>query len=360
MFDAGILDNREAMKELDPQGMTDLIETLPDQWRQATRIARESDLSALKTPKQVVVLGMGGSAIGGDLIRALLEPYAPIPVFVNRAYSIPAFVGPDTLVIASSYSGNTEETLTACDAAVKKGAQIAAVTSGGKLEELAETSNWPMVKIPGGLSPRAAIGFSFVPLLVMMERIGLTSAAEALDETADLLQSLKDRYGVDVPLERNRAKQLAWSLMGRLPLIYGSQGFCGVAAYRWKCQFNENSKAPALHNAFPELNHNETVGLEGLAHVAKDSWLIVLRDTPEDARIKSRVTVTNEIAAKYVSGVTQFRAEGKSDVARLFSLIYPGDYVSLYLALLYGVDPTPIRVIDYLKQRLAQRSSGDA
>lgn len=355
--DEQILNEREAMAEVDPAGMTGLIEDLPRQWREAEAIARAAAIAGIGEVKNVVILGMGGSAIGGDLVKSLLEATAPVPIAVNRDYSLPAYVGKGSLVVASSYSGNTEETLISAAEAKRRGATIVAITTGGQLAAEAEANGWPLIRIPAGLSPRAAIGYSFVPLYVLMERVGIApSVAAELAETAELLEKLKARYGPDVPVAENPAKQLALSLKGKLPLIYGSYGWTGTAAYRWKTQINENSKAPAVSNTFPELNHNETVGWEVPEEVTRQIELIILRDRHDNKRTQARIDITREIVEERVSGVTELWSEGESPVARLFSLIYPGDFVSLYLALVYRIDPTPVRMIDLLKSRLASLS----
>lgn len=349
-----LLDDKEAIARIDPGGMGNLVMSLPDQWREATEIARNASLSGLEGAERVVVLGLGGSAIGGDLVRSLLESVSPVPIAVNRDYGVPAYVDNRTLVIASSYSGGTEETLSAVREAETRGARIMAISTGGDLGAMAKEKGWPIVTVPGGLSPRAAIGYSFVPLLVAMERAGLCPAVdEALAETAALLERQRARYGLDAPLDENPAKQLAVELKGKLPLIYGSHGWKGTAAYRWKTQINENAKAPAYWNVFPELNHNETVGWESPDSVMKSVHLVILRDEMDPKRVQARIDITREIMEEAVGDVTELWAEGTSDVARLFSLIYPGDFVSYYLALAYRNDPTPIRMIDLLKSRLA-------
>lgn len=355
--DEQLLDSREAMAEIDPAGMAGLIEDLPRQWREAEEIARAAKIDGVGEPKNIVVLGMGGSAIGGDLVKSLLEPAAKTPIAVNRDYGLPAWVDENTLVVASSYSGNTEETLTAAAEAQRRGAKIVALTTGGQLAQQAEANGWPLIRIPAGLSPRAAIGYSFVPLYVLMERLGVTaSVASDLAETAEVLERLKGRYGLDVPVAENPAKQLALALKGKLPLIYGAYGWSATAAYRWKTQINENSKAPAVSNEFPELNHNETVGWEVPAEVTQKIHVVILRDRQDNERVKARIQVTREIIEGRAAGITELWSEGQSAVARLFSLIYPGDFVSLYLALVYRVDPTPVKMIDLLKSRLAELS----
>lgn len=349
------LDSREEMARIDPDGMGEAIEGLPDQWREAESIARTAEVKIEGTPENVVILGLGGSAIGGDLVRALLAPTAGIPIQVVRGYDLPAYVSGKSLVIASSYSGNTEETLTTAALAEERGARLVAITTGGELGKRAAEKGWPMIRIPGGLSPRAAIGYSFVPLLVLMERLGIAGPlGEDLAEAAGVLEAQRDRYGLDVPYDENPAKQIALAFKGKLPLVYGAQGPSGVAAYRWKTQINENSKAPATWNEFPELNHNETVGWETPDEVTRAMEVVVLRDRRDNPRVQARIEVTTrEIMEARVSGIRELWAEGESAVARLFSLIYPGDFVSYYLAVLYRVDPTPVRMIDLLKNRLA-------
>ena len=351
---ANQLDNQEWCKTIDPDDMLGLVESLPSQCREAERIARSMPMPHWPLPRHVVVLGMGGSAIGGDLVRALSTSTAGVPIAVNRDYDIPNYIDKESLVVASSYSGNTEETLAGYAQAKKRDAHIIAITTGGELGRLAAADGFPVIRIPGGISPRAALGYSFVPLLVMLERLGiLPSQAEALAETVAVLEAEKVRYGRTSALEQNPAKQLAAALVDKVPLILGSQSWKGMAAYRWKCQFNENSKVPAFWNVFPELNHNETVGWEFPPAVTKMFYVVVLRDSADNSRVNRRIEVTKAIMAPRIAGGSEFWAEGKSSVARLLSLIYPGDFASVYLAYLHGADPTPVAVIDHLKKEMA-------
>lgn len=353
MTGAQLLDDQSWLTQQDPSGMLGLVEGLPAQCREAERIARSVPLPDWPKPCNVVVLGMGGSAIGGDLVRGLAAEQCSVPVLVNRDYSLPRYVTAGSLVIASSYSGNTEETLTGYARAKERGARIVAITAGGELARLATADGWPVLRIPGGLSPRAAIGYSFVPLLVTLERLGLLPPQEeALAETVKVLERQRERLGREVRVEQNPAKALALALVGNAPLILGSEGWKGVAAYRWKCQVNENSKVPAFWNVFPELNHNETVGWEASKEVLQRLHVVVLRDSKDNPRNARRVEVTKSIMGRSAAGVTEFWAEGESALARLFSLIYPGDFATVYLALLNGIDPTPVKAIDYLKSEL--------
>lgn len=352
--DYKFLDDITRMREMDPAGMLTAIEALPEQARNAISLAHEAEIPNLGSIRNVVVLGMGGSAIGGDLTRALYETESTVPVFVNRDYQIPGFVGPETLVVASSYSGNTEETLTAYEQAKERGAKIVVLSTGGELVRRAQAAGQPIIQIPSGLSPRAAIGYSFYPLIVLFVRLGLISdQSDAFEESIAIMERQRERFSGAVPYSENEAKQLAVRLVNHFPLVYGGGGWKGVVAYRWKCQINENSKAVALSNAFPELNHNETVGWEAPPSLTNIISVINLRDKADAPYMHKRIEVTREIMEGRVAENVDIWAEGSSPLARMMSLIYPGDFVSLYLALLYKIDPTPVAMIDRLKDALA-------
>lgn len=345
----------EVVKKYDKTGMLTLIETFPAQIQEAVEIGKKADLGSLETTikdvNSIIFLGMGGSAIGGDLIRSVLASELKIPMTVNREYHLPAFVNEKTLVIASSYSGNTEETITALKEAIDRGAKVLCISTGGRILEIAKENNYPIINIPGGISPRAALGYSFFPILVAFMRLGLIANKNAdIEETIALLKEMKIQLSLSTP--GNLAQALAKDLQDRIPLIYGSEGFRGVVASRWKGQINENSKHLAYWNAFAELNHNETVGWEN-PKLTKDIHLIVLRDN-EDERMSKRIEVTSSIIRPHVHGITEIKSRGKSDIARMFSLIYVGDFVSWYLAMLNGADPTPVKVIDHLKNELSK------
>lgn len=350
------LDDASAFTALDPSGMLRTVLSFPDMLETARRIALDAHLLAPQTFKNVVVSGLGGSAIGGDLARALLADSLRIPMAVNRDYGIPAFVGEGTLFIASSYSGNTEETLAATHEAQERGARIVAITSGGRLREIAHEGGDPTVLVPGGYQPRAALAFSLVPVLVILMRLGAISLEDAaFDEAVEVARSMAARHGPDVPTDRNPAKQLAESLCGKLPVIYGSQGYRGVVALRWKGQINENAKAPAAANVFPELDHNEILSWSGPESQLAGMHVVVLRDPRESRAIATRVDLTKSVIGKHAGGITEVWSEGSSDLAKLCSLVYMADFVSVYLAYLYGVDPTTIDAIDFLKNELAKR-----
>jgi glucose/mannose-6-phosphate isomerase len=356
------LNDHAQLKAHDPSDMLGAILGLPEQCAAAKRIATGADLGALNGRhfSSVVIAGMGGSAIGGDLLRAAFEPQLTCPVTVVRDYLLPGYIGPDTLVIAASNSGNTEETLSTYAQARKAGASVLAVTTGGKLDKLADADGVPLIKLPvTGLQPRAAVGYAFVPLVVAAARLKLLpdSVLQDIDEAAGVLLTMRSALGPDVPPATNQAKQIATAWLGKIPFVYGSQAERGVVAYRWKTQINENAKALAVANVFPELNHNETVGWSGThgqAAVEKFLSVVILRDRTEPAHIVRRVELTKELLADRKVHIDEVWSSGTSALARTMSLVYAGDFASCYLALAYGEDPTPVKAIDWLKQQLAK------
>jgi len=350
-FDLNCVDG---LCRLDTTGMLAALEGLPAQCSSACRdIAVNVQLPDIEAISNIVVTGLGGSAIGGDLLRVYSADKLPVPVMVNRDYGLPRFVDPDTLVFAVSYSGNTEETLSAYEEARARGANIVAVTTGGKLGELAEKDGITLVRVPCGISPRAATGFLFLPTLVILQRLGLMSDVTGeISEMIDFIKEMKKKLGPEAPEEDNLAKQLARKLHNKIPVIWGSSGTTEVVAQRWKGQINENAKAPAYWNVFPELNHNEIVGFQFPLEVLKKIHVILLRDERDHPRVHRRMEITKGVIQDVVDGYTEVWASGKGALCRVFSLIYTGDYTSVYLASLYGIDPGPVKVIDYLKKEL--------
>ncbi len=351
-------------KAIDPQDMLAAILGLPEQVDDARRIAESADLGALRNRKfsSLVIAGMGGSAIGGDLFRATYEPVLTVPVTIVRDYQLPGYVGEDTLVYVASNSGNTEETLAVYAAARKAHAAIAAFTTGGTLSRLAAEDDVPVVRFPGGLQPRAALGYSLIPLIVASARLGIIPEALLgdIDEASAVLRAVRNDCGPQSPLPQNEAKRLAAAWVDKIPVVYGSQRERGVVAYRWKTQINENAKAFAVANVFPELNHNETVGWSGShgqAAVERDLAVTILRDDREPGQISRRVDLTKDIIARVTSSIDEVWARGESVLSRMLSLVYVGDWASFYLAIAYGEDPTPVKVIDWLKSELAKNKS---
>jgi len=350
------LDDPEVYRKNDPEGMLGRIKELPWQCREAYRAAMDFTLPAdYRDIDKVVIIGMGGSAIGGDLLRSLVQSEAKIPVIIHRDYGLPAFIDDRTLLIASSYSGNTEEVLSAFEPALRTGAKKLVMTTGGKLKEIAEVNNIPMFRIGYIAQPRAALGFSFMPALAVLQNLGFLSDKSAdVDETARVLDSLLSKMDEKSPLSSNPAKQLAGRLYGRLLVIYGA-GIAAEAAHRWKTQINENSKAWAFYEVFPELNHNATVGFPFPPEVAQKIRVVLLRSPLFNERVKLRYEVTCELLKRAGVEYEYVDSEGKSALAQMMSLVMIGDFTSYYLAILNRVDPSPVEVINYLKDRLTKR-----
>ncbi|MDA8226990.1 MAG: bifunctional phosphoglucose/phosphomannose isomerase [Desulfitobacterium hafniense] len=349
------LNNTVQIYQNDPGKMLEAVGRFPEQCEEAWAIARQAQVAIdAKGITSVVVTGLGGSAIGGDLLRVYVADKAELPVLVNRDYILPKFVGSQTLVIATSFSGNTEETISAYRQAVQAGARIIVITGGGKLKDLAVQDGVPVVTVPGGIQPRAATGYLFIPALVILQRLGLIpDVSREIQDLISNLKILRGQFKPEQPINENPAKEIAGRLQNRIPVIYGVTGNTEVAATRWKGQINENSKSAAYWNVFPELNHNEIVGFEFPSGLLKQMAVVILRDQQDHTRVQKRVEITKEIIKQAAGDIIEVNSTGNSSLARTFSLTYTGDYVSVYLAALYGIDPTPVKMIDYLKNKLA-------
>ncbi|MGQ0549831.1 MAG: bifunctional phosphoglucose/phosphomannose isomerase [Armatimonadota bacterium] len=360
-----ILDDPREIARIDAGGMRDLVARFG---RMTTEGWEAGAGVPLPPPGRaggrtaVVVAGMGGSAIGGDLLRSLLSPAAAVPVIVVRDDRLPAFVGTETLAFVCSYSGETEETLATYDAARAAGASIVAVTSGGTLADRARSDGCATVRVPAGLPPRAALPYLFPSMLRVVARMGIARVDEAdVHETATVLSNLAGRWGAAIATADNPSKQLAVRLVGSIPAIYAASQMTAPAAQRWKTQLNENSKMPALWNTFPELGHNETVGWAGAPPGSEGGpCVVILRDRDDSERTALQVSVTRRLAFGRARGVEEVWSQGSSRLARLLSLVLAGDFVSVYLAVLRGVDPTPVDVISRMKLAMqeAQQARG--
>ncbi|MGV3618076.1 MAG: bifunctional phosphoglucose/phosphomannose isomerase [Fimbriimonas sp.] len=344
------LNDRGVLKELDPKGLLELTEAFPAQCREAAAIARAVTPRPLETRPGVVALaGMGGSAAGGDFVRALFEAEGSAPFVVVRDYSLPNYIGVADLVFCASYSGDTEETLSVYDAARRAGARIVVVTSGGELGARAEADGYDVYLVPGGQPPRTALGYMMVPVIVACERLRLIPE-QSHEAAYALLDACAQEWGVET--SDNLPKALAREMKGALPILYGLGGWQGVVANRWRCQINENAKHLAFANAYPELSHNEIMGWIGALNQGVNRFIgVVLEAGAESIRMQTRARVTEEllgdtIAFRHVQG----RGEGLYE--RMLTLAYLGDWVSLYLARLNGVDPGAIDRIDRLKREL--------
>jgi len=333
--------------------MMEYLSNLPEQFASSLNLDLAFASRLKRDYRQVVVSGLGGSAIGGDILRTYAARKAKIPVVVVRDYDIPAFVNQDTLFLAVSYSGNTEETLSAYGQARQKGAAIICITTGGKLKQRAEEDGYQVVEIPAGLVPRAATGYLFAPLVLLLEELGIVAGVRPeLEETVTVLRAMRDNLGAADAA--NQARSIARKLKDSLPVIWGTSGISEVAALRWKAQINENAKCPAYYNVFPELNHNEIVGFEVPPQLLSSMSCIILRDQYDHERVKRRIEISKGIIKDKVKSIIEVKSQGESYLARFYSLVYIGDYASVYLALEYGINPTPVAVIDYLKAELGR------
>ncbi len=338
---------------LDTQGMFDLAAALPEQVADASRAARDLDgLPDRATIEHVVVLGMGGSGVAGDVLVAAAGPFMPVPVVVVKSYELPAFVGEGSLVFAISSSGNTEETIEAATEAALQGARIVAVTQGGELGKLAAGWGAPTIAVPEVVQPRAALGAMAIPPLVVLEQIGLfPGASQWIDLAVSQLQRRRDR----LVRPGNEAQLLARKIGRTMPVIHGGGAVGSTAAQRWKTQVNENAKAPAFWSAQPELCHNEIVGWGQHGDVTRQVFtLVALRHDSEHPQVMRRFELVFDLLREVVGSVEQVHAEGEGDLAQLLDLILVGDFMSLHLAAQEGIDPGPVPALVGLKQALAQ------
>ncbi len=337
--------------------MYELIYQFPSQFEDALNIIEGAKLPDWDTNqiKNIVVAGLGGSAIGGDLVRSYLTEKFNIPFFICRNYTLPNFVNEYSLVFISSYSGNTEETLSAYDDAQRRKAKILAFSSGGKVKEKSLQHKITWVNIPKGFPPRAALGYSFVPILAMLERRGfIQGEKEQIKKTKELLSSNRSKYRIESKVQENLAKRIALELHQKLPIIYASTDHFDAVSTRWKGQICENAKMLAFNNVFPEFNHNELVGWKILSEYRDDLIVVILKDRNDHPRIKRRMEIVRGIIDKEKVRVIEVESSGETLLSRIFSLIQLGDFVSFYLAILNKEDPTPVKVIDFLKNKLAK------
>ncbi len=353
------LDDLNDLARLDSEDVLAAVERFADQCREGWEIGRAATgLPSADGIDSIVVLGMGGSGVSGDVIQSIVEPRLPVPYRVIKSYGpLPEWVGRNTLLFAVSYSGSTEETVTALEEAHNRGSRAVAISSGGPLADMAREYGLAHVRIPSGLQPRASLGYLTLPILAVLVQIGLVPDMQAeIDEAIEVLSDLASRCHRKLPADANPAKQLAQRLHGRVPVIYGGHGLGATAAYRFKCDLNEYGKTPAFWNEIPELDHNEIVGWNQLADVTTENFVLVfLRDAAEHDRIRLRFEITRPLIESKVAEVIEIQAEGHGVLARLLSLILVTQLAAIYVGLCYEVDPGPVEVIQKLKSELANR-----
>lgn len=361
---SALLDDVERMKRIDRDGMYAILAKFPEHCEEAIDEAKDlqiprrvqiSERLVLRygAPKQIVIVGMGGSAIGGSLFKDWLRASLPIPVEVCRGYTLPGYADEETLVLATSYSGNTEETLSCLLEAVEKRCMVVGISSNGLLQEFGEELGLPLVTIPGGNPPRSAVPYIFFSLVAVLDALKILPSMDGeIEEAIAVLKEVREEIKPEQPLSDNLAKKIAIGLQGSIPLISGF-GFYESVALRMKTQFNENSKTPAIIELFPELRHNTVVGWAGPRNLTKKFGVLLIRDREEPPEIQKMTEVTKkQIFNDGAATVMEIWTRGHGKLARMLSTLYVGDFASVYLGILYGVNPTPTKNIDELKKHL--------
>lgn len=339
----------------DASNMYDVLAEFPAQLEQAFEIGSQITVpDYAKQARNLIITGLGGSAVGGDLLRSYLQYELKVPLIVNRNYHLPEFADENTLVIASSYSGSTEETLSAYAEAKQKGCKIICISSGGELSMNAASDGNYVITVPKGYQPRCALAFSFVPLLMLMSKLGYINERD--NEIRALISRMKDKSLQYTTLDvgTNSAIELANHISGKIPVIYSSTDILDVVNYRWRCQLNENSEILAFGNVLPEMNHNEIVGWQKNQEILRKFVVIYLADREDNPRIKKRFEIMRGIIKPCIETELVIEAEGNTKLERLFDLIYLGDWISFYLAILNKANPSAIENINILKNKLSE------
>lgn len=327
--------------------MEKLIQDFAAQMREAVEIGSKAAFTQPENEiRNVCLIGLGGSAFGGEVAKNYISGECTVPFEIVRDYTIPGYVSKHTLLIASSYSGNTEETLSALEQAMTRGPKVICVTSGGKVLDIAKEKGFDHIVLPGGYPPRTAAGFSIIQQLFVLKGMGLIKNFDkALAEAIEIVAKFD---------AHEDAKLIADQLQRRIPVLYSSPAFESIAI-RWRQQIEENSKQISFHHVIPEMNHNELVGWKNPPELLEDIVVILLRSKFDHARNAIRMDISREVMGEYADAVIEVKAEGKTHLAQLFYLLHLGDWVSYYLALLNKEEPTPVKIIDYLKAELGKK-----
>ncbi len=345
------------LSDLDSKNIVNYVNSFPEMCHKARRLDIPTNSIDTKNIDNICVVGMGGSGIGGDMLKRYTRSFLDIPIHVVKDYSLPAFVGDSSLLITISYSGNTKETISSFVEGLERGCKIIALTSGGDLEKKCKNNDVPIINIPSGIQPRAAFPFLFIPILLLLDDIGMLKnipldekPRNILKNTINEIEKFRDQIKPEIEREKNRAKKIAMKIYKSIPAIY-SYGKFSPVAYRWKCQFNENSKAYAVSNRFPEINHNEVVGW---SHpLTKNISVIILKEKNLQKDINSIIKASINSFSKS-KDIIEVEIDGKSEISKILKLVLLGDYTSLYLAALNGVDPSPTKEIDRIKKEISK------
>lgn len=341
----------------------DTIDALGDtyrydlQFREGCELANAFQIDRLQGKiDEIVMCGTGGGSMASvNLLKSYVFDEIKVPILLNQGYTLPAFVDRDSLVLIMTHSGSMEEIISSYRQAIEAGARIIVLTAGGMFKEMALHHGHPMLNVPGGMMPRVVPGYIFIPVLLILHKLGLVSdPAEAVQETIELVSLLKAQYGVQSPIESNPAKQMAMAMDGLIPVVYGTLPYTDSVAWRFKNQLGENSKLMAFWNAIPALHHDEAVGWDADSAMLKQFHFTLIRDAEDSGKNALRLKITGEILRERVGAVTEIATQGNSRMARLFSAIYLTDFVSLYVPLLRGVDPTPVDMLNIFKSKMGQ------
>ncbi|MDQ2689561.1 MAG: bifunctional phosphoglucose/phosphomannose isomerase [Chloroflexota bacterium] len=353
------LDDPATLKRIDPEDMLGKVAELPRQLVQARRVATAVELpDRLKEVDAIAVLAMGGSAIGAELVAAAAGERLRVPLVVHRDYGLPAGANERTLVIASSHSGETAETLSGFAAARERNLPLAVISTGGRLATQASDAGVPLLQYRLGGQPRAAIGFGAGLVHELLGRLGLINDPDPIGPVVAGLEELLERLAPSVETDANPAKQLAWAIFGRIPVVFG-HGLMAAVAHRWKTQLNENAKAWSAWEPMPEANHNAIEGSLNPRELSDALYVVELRDPDEPSALAERYRVVEELLGERATNRSQVWAEGASALAKVLNTVAYGDLVSVYLAILYQTDPTPVTLLSMLKERLARAAGND-
>ena len=351
-----MLDDMENIKKIDKSQMIDKITQFPDQIQETINSMRGFEVPDIKEIENIVICGMGGSAISGDILQNLFRNSLELPIFVNRDYTLPKWANEETLVIAQSYSGNTEETLSSFNDAIRRHCLIFGISSGGALEKECISRNVSFIKIPSGYAPRAATAYLLFSSLLLMEKLNILdkSIENDIEETLETTKDAKNQMAKTIPEQENLAKQIAQTLFQSVPQVYGWNIYEPIAR-RWCTQFNENSKVIARYDSVPECNHNDIVGWSMDPIVSKNFSCVLFRDGElESPNIKKRLDFMKDLYRNVAGNIIEVYPKGKSNLAKMMYTMCLGDFVSCYLAILREIDPTPVEIITKLKGQLSQ------
>jgi glucose/mannose-6-phosphate isomerase len=349
-----MLDNIEKIQEIDKSNMLDTLVQFPNQIKEAVEIAMAVEMETFFKIDNVLITGMGASGISGDIASSLYRDKIDVPFYVNKDYDLPKWARKDTLTIFFSYSGNTEETISAFKIASQKKCRIITISSGGKLRDLSEKRDVAHIQVPAGYQPRAAIAYSLFSLIVILKRVGLlrNDIETEINDTIFVIKELIDGINKTVAEEHNLAKQIARQIFNAIPQIYGWGIYIPIAT-RWRQQFNENSKVIARAEAIPESNHNDIVGWSLNPEVSKNFSCILFRDRDmESLAMSTRLNFLKNLYEGLAANIIEIHPKGKKRLSKIMYIMALGDFISCYLAILREIDPTPVDIIKELKQSL--------